>query len=102
MTASKKAVRTRRGVEPTGRPARREVERGRRARTNSSTAAVSASVSSCAGETINGRDLHGRRESDGRTRAARVLLLALVEFLLAGRAGGEGRADLGLDLRDRR
>ena len=27
----KKAVRTRRGVEPTGRPARREVERGRRA-----------------------------------------------------------------------
>ena len=36
MTASKKAVRTRRGVEPTGRPARREVERGRRARTNSS------------------------------------------------------------------
>ena len=36
MTALKKAVRTRRGVEPTGRPARREVERGRRARTNSS------------------------------------------------------------------
>ena len=36
MTASKKAVRTRRGVEPAGRPARREVERGRRARTNSS------------------------------------------------------------------
>ena len=37
MTASKKkTVRTRRGVEPTGRPARREVERGRRARTNSS------------------------------------------------------------------
>ena len=27
MTASKKAVRTRRGVEPAGRPARREVER---------------------------------------------------------------------------
>ena len=37
MTApKKKTVRTRRGVEPTGRPARREVERGRRARTNSS------------------------------------------------------------------
>ena len=36
MTASKKTVRTRRGVEPAGRPARREVERGRRARTNSS------------------------------------------------------------------
>ena len=36
MTALKKAVRTRRGVEPAGRPARREVERGRRARTNSS------------------------------------------------------------------
>ena len=36
MTALKKTVRTRRGVEPTGRPARREVERGRRARTNSS------------------------------------------------------------------
>ena len=36
MTASKKTVRTRRGVEPTGRPARREVERGRGARTNSS------------------------------------------------------------------
>ena len=37
MTASKKkTVRTRRGVEPTGRPARREAERGRRARTNSS------------------------------------------------------------------
>ena len=30
MTASKKAVRTRRGVEPTGRPARREVELGKR------------------------------------------------------------------------
>ena len=39
-----------------------------------------------------------RRESNDRTRAARVLLLALVELLLAGRAGGEGRADLGLDL----
>ena len=37
MTASKKTVRTRRGVEPTGRPAPTcEVERGRRARTNSS------------------------------------------------------------------
>ena len=36
MTASKKTVRTRRGVEPAGRPARREVEQGRRARTNSS------------------------------------------------------------------
>ena len=36
MTALKRTVRTRRGVEPTGRPARREVERGRRARTNSS------------------------------------------------------------------
>ena len=37
MTASKKkTVRTRRGVEPAGRPARREVERGRGARTNSS------------------------------------------------------------------
>ena len=36
MTALKKTVRTRRGVEPAGRPARREVERGRRARTNSS------------------------------------------------------------------
>ena len=35
MTALKKTVRTRRGVEPTGRPARREVGRGRRARTNS-------------------------------------------------------------------
>ena len=31
MTALKKTVRTRRGVEPTGRPARREVELGRRA-----------------------------------------------------------------------
>ena len=31
MTALKKTVRTRRGVEPAGRPARREVERGRRA-----------------------------------------------------------------------
>ena len=31
MTASKKTVRTRRGVEPAGRPARLEVERGRRA-----------------------------------------------------------------------
>ena len=30
MTASKKTVRTRRGVEPTGRPARREVELGKR------------------------------------------------------------------------
>ena len=37
MTASKKkTVWTRRGVEPAGRPARRETERGRRARTNSS------------------------------------------------------------------
>ena len=36
MTALKKTVRTRRGVEPAGRPARREVERGRGARTNSS------------------------------------------------------------------
>ena len=36
MTASKKTVRTRRGVEPAGRPARREVGRGRGARTNSS------------------------------------------------------------------
>ena len=36
MTALKKAVRTRRGVEPAGRPARRVVERGRSARTNSS------------------------------------------------------------------
>ena len=36
MTALKRTVRTRRGVEPAGRPARREVERGRRARTNSS------------------------------------------------------------------
>ena len=35
-TALKRTVRTRRGVEPAGRPARREVERGRRARTNSS------------------------------------------------------------------
>ena len=42
MTASKKTVRTRRGVEPAGRPARREVERGRRARTNSSTRARAA------------------------------------------------------------
>ena len=38
MTASKRTVRTRRGVEPAGRPARREVERGRGARTNSSIA----------------------------------------------------------------
>ena len=30
MTALKKAVRTRRGVEPAGRPARREVELGKR------------------------------------------------------------------------
>ena len=30
MTALKKAVRTRRGVEPTGRPARREVELGKK------------------------------------------------------------------------
>ena len=30
MTALKKTVRTRRGVEPTGRPARREVELGKR------------------------------------------------------------------------
>ena len=30
MTASKKAVRTRRGVEPTGRPARRKVELGKK------------------------------------------------------------------------
>ena len=29
MTALKKTVRTRRGVEPTGRPARREVELGK-------------------------------------------------------------------------
>ena len=29
MTASKKTVRTRRGVEPAGRPARREVELGK-------------------------------------------------------------------------
>ena len=29
MTALKRTVRTRRGVEPAGRPARREVERGR-------------------------------------------------------------------------
>ena len=29
MTALKKTVRTRKGVEPAGRPARREVERGR-------------------------------------------------------------------------
>ena len=36
MTALKKTVGTSRGVEPAGRPARREVERGRRARTNSS------------------------------------------------------------------
>ena len=36
MTALKKTVRTRRGVEPAGRPARRVVGRGRRARTNSS------------------------------------------------------------------
>ena len=35
MTASKKTVRTRRGVEPTGRPARPRIERGRGARTNS-------------------------------------------------------------------
>ena len=32
MTASKKTVRTRRGVEPTGRPARREVELGKESR----------------------------------------------------------------------
>ena len=30
MTALKKTVRTRRGVEPTGRPARREVELGKK------------------------------------------------------------------------
>ena len=30
MTALKKAVRTRRGVEPAGRPARREVELGKK------------------------------------------------------------------------
>ena len=36
-------------------------------------------------------------ESDDRTRFARILLLALVQLLLARRAGGEGRADLGLD-----
>ena len=39
-----------------------------------------------------------RRESDDRTRAAHVLLLALVQFLLAGSAGGERGPDLGLDL----
>ena len=44
MTASKKAVRTRRGVEPTGRPARREVELGKRS-TN---------------ELVHGTDLRGR------------------------------------------
>ena len=36
MTALKKTVGTSRGVAPAGRPARPEVERGRRARTNSS------------------------------------------------------------------
>ena len=36
MTALKRTVRTRRGVEPAGRPARREVERGRGASSSSS------------------------------------------------------------------
>ena len=66
MTASKKAVRTRRGVEPAGRPARREVERGRRARTNSSRTfahparAAAAPAPSC-----------GRRASEAREEKAR-------------------------------
>ena len=34
MTALKKTVRTRRGVEPAGRPTRREVERGLQQSTN--------------------------------------------------------------------
>ena len=41
MTALKRTVRTRRGVEPTGRPARREVELGKRQTSSSRTFAQS-------------------------------------------------------------
>ena len=66
MTASKKTVRTRRGVEPTGRPARREVERGRRA-TNELAQDVraeswSAALAGCAAGRCHRRGTCGGRD----------------------------------------
>ena len=61
MTALKKTVRTRRGVEPAGRPARREAERGRRA-TNELVQDVraeswSAALAGCAADGDAGADV---------------------------------------------
>ena len=87
MTALKKTVRTRRGVEPTGRPARREVEQGRRA-TNELVQDVraeswSAALAGCAA---------GRRPPAGSAARARP-----------GRARGPwGRQSYGIPSRWRR
>ena len=66
MTASKKAVRTRRGVEPTGRPARREVELGKES-TNELVQDVHAESWSAAlatrGSTCAEDDLHAIQEA---------------------------------------
>ena len=75
MTASKKTVRTRRGVEPAGRPARREVGRGRRARTNSSMAALAPSS---AKEPKSPRkfDIHTARRRRPRPGSRQFLLIS--------------------------
>ena len=74
MTALKKTVRTRRGVEPAGRPARREVERGRRA-TNELVQDVraeswSAALAGCAA----GR-CHRRGTCGGRDQARSLFIM---------------------------
>ena len=69
MTASKKTVRTRRGVEPTGRPARREVELGKKS-TNELVQDVRAESWSAALESI----IFGRPRLDQHRRRAVVVV----------------------------
>ena len=83
MTASKKkTVRTRRGVEPAGRPARREVERGRGA-TNELVQDVRADVSMP--RTLERARASGPR-AVRRTRRDRVDRSALCDFFDSQRA----------------
>ena len=82
MTALKKAVRTRRGVEPTGRPARREVELGKES-TNELVQDVRAESWSAALAAHARKHLRGRRppRDSGRVDAN---LKVFSRLLIAG------------------
>ena len=97
MTALKKAVRTRRGVEPAGRPARREVERGRRARTNSCSAPGECHRHDL-GPPARARYLDRRRGTESRDACAaprrrRTRRVRVVLELLPMKSRGPARPD---------